>query len=125
MEDINIWFLLAGSAGIFTGIIHCYMGETRLISPVLAHPVGVLKGVVRQRILRNAFYLPGIYWAIMGVMIIAMAFSKNPPLLPLYFALSIYMSGLFANLQATRGWHIGWFLLLLDSGLLLTGILQG
>jgi hypothetical protein len=107
---------LSGVVAIFTGMGHSYLGETRLIGPVLDHPVGVLKGVVKQRILRNVFHLPAINWAIMGGMTIMLAFDKNPPHLPLYFAMAVYLSAMIANLQATRGWHIGWFLLLTDSG---------
>lgn len=114
--------MASGIMVIGTALGHSYLSETRLIRPVLAHPFGVLKGVVRQRLLRNVFHLPAMSWVIMGAMTIYFSLSPKMSNTPLYFALAIYVSALLANVQATRGWHIGWVLLLIDSGLLVMGL---
>ncbi len=121
---MNIWLLSSGLLAILGGIAHGYLGEKNILSSLLSeeNAKGVLKPKVTRNILRGVWHLPAASWAIMGLMTIYYSFSPSPPTVPILVAILVYLVGMFTNLIATKGKHIGWPLLLFISLLAAVGL---
>lgn len=59
-----------------TGVLHSYLGETRIIGPLLAlPPQGVLKSPRARGILRGAWHITSLAWLAVAVLLVLAAGS--------------------------------------------------
>jgi hypothetical protein len=97
---------------VLTAFAHSVLGERRLIGPLLARREGVLASDLARFILRFAWHLTGVAWAILALILVQLV--RDPATARLWAAAGTGVGftgvGLFDAI-ATRGRHVGWPLL--------------
>jgi hypothetical protein len=108
------WLLyLAAALLIVTGVVHSALGERRLIVPLLSRREGVLASTLARFILRFAWHLTSVTWAVLALILIQLV--HDVVAVRSWAAASTGAAftgaGLF-DLIYSRGRHAGWPLLL-------------
>lgn len=108
----SVAFTIAGALAIFTGVVHCVVGERRMIGAI-AFPSRTLLILSRGMV-----WVSGAAWAGAGVLYITIGRTgpgalANAVVLTQAVVLGI---GVYCNFVATRGRHPGWALLALSLG---------
>ena len=97
---------------VITAFAHSVLGERRLIGPVLARREGVLASDLARVVLRFAWHLTSVTWAILALILVQLA--RDPATARFWAAVGTGVAftgvGLFDAI-ATRGRHVGWPLL--------------
>jgi hypothetical protein len=97
---------------VVTAFAHSALGERRLIGPLLARREGVLSSDLARFILRFAWHLTSVTWAVLAVILVQLV--RDPATARLWAAAGTGVAftgiGLF-DAVATRGRHVGWPLL--------------
>jgi len=108
------WLLyLAAALLIVTGVVHSALGERRLIVPLLSRREGVLASNLARFILRFAWHLTSVAWAVLALILIQLV--HDVVAVRSWAAASTGAAftgaGLF-DLIYSRGRHVGWPLLM-------------
>jgi hypothetical protein len=97
---------------VITAIAHSILGEQRLLSPLLARREGILAGNFARFILRFAWHLTSVTWAVLALILVQLV--REPATARFWAAAGTGVAftgiGLF-DAVATRGRHVGWPLL--------------
>jgi hypothetical protein len=97
---------------IVTAFAHSVLGERRLIGPLLARREGVLASDLARFILRFAWHLTSVTWAVLAVILVQLV--RDPATARFWAAAGTGVAftgiGLF-DAVATRGRHVGWLFL--------------
>jgi hypothetical protein len=108
---------LSAVAMAFTGVAHSYVGEKRLIGPLLALKIDLLSGY-RANLVRFAWHFTSV---LMIVTAFVVAWPGTPvPLIKITGAMWL-IAGV-GDAIMTRGKHIGWPLLSAAGVLALVGV---
>jgi hypothetical protein len=121
---VNNYVISSAIVALATAIGHSYIGETMLYGPLFAEAEhsGVMKSQTLRRVARAVWHLPSLCWLLMAIMSLVMAQQGVIAIVPLYFAIAVYVSSAAGNFIATRGRHFGWMLLSLAAALLWIGL---
>jgi hypothetical protein len=108
------WLLYTAAALlIVTGVVHSALGERRLIVPLLSRREGVLASNLARFILRFAWHLTSVAWAVLALILIQLV--HDVAAVRSWAAASTGAvftgAGLF-DLIYSRGRHVGWPLLM-------------
>jgi hypothetical protein len=105
-------FLTAAVLLVITAFAHSVLGERRLLGPLLARREGVLASDLARFILRFAWHLTSVTWAILALILVQLV--RDPTTARFWAAAATGVAftgiGLF-DAVATRGRHVGWPLL--------------
>jgi hypothetical protein len=97
---------------VVTAFAHSVLGERRLIGPLLAHREGILASDLTRVILRFAWHLTSVTWAILALILVQLV--RDPATARFWAAAGTGVAftgiGLF-DAVSTRGRHVGWPLL--------------
>ena len=97
---------------IVTAFAHSALGERRLIGPLLARREGILASDLARFILRFAWHLTSVTWAILAPILVQLV--RDPATARFWAAAGTGVAftgiGLF-DAVSTRGRHVGWPLL--------------
>ena len=74
---MNIWFGLAAFITLLTLLVHSFLGEQRLIKPVLASEVGVMKRPLARQVTRFAWHWTSLLWLIPVFVLAQAAFDPQ------------------------------------------------
>jgi len=107
------FFLIAAAvATLATAFTHSYLGERRLIGPVVASNAGIMSHALAKQVLRFGWHLLTLLWLGQALLLIRQASAA--PVLDRSLIGGIgaihLAAGLFDAVY-TRGRHIGWPLL--------------
>jgi hypothetical protein len=94
---------------VVTAFAHSVLGERRLIGPLLARREGVLASDLARFILRFAWHLTSVTWAVLAVILVQLV--RDPATARLWAGAGTGVAftsiGLY-DAVATRGRHVGW-----------------
>lgn len=94
---------------VVTAAVHSVVGERRLIGPVLARHDGILKSPLARFILRFAWHITSVAWAVIALILLALVL--DPPAVRWWAAAGTGAAfttiGVFTAISS-RGRHIGW-----------------
>jgi hypothetical protein len=113
--------LIAGILAVFISAVHSWLGENRLIGPLLAleHREGPLARGFMRRIVRYAWHITSIAWTGMGLVLLVLAQSPLEPtgrfVTGVIGATFLVMGAM--TLIAGRGKHLAWLVFLVIAGL--------
>lgn len=97
---------------IVTAFAHSALGERRLIGPLLARREGILASDLARFILRFAWHLTSVTWAILALILVQLV--RDPATARFWAATGTGVAftgiGVF-DAVSTRGRHVGWPLL--------------
>jgi len=97
---------------IVTAFAHSVLGERRLIGPLLARREGVLASGLARVVLRFAWHLTSVTWAVLALILVQLV--REPATARHWAAAGTGVAftgvGLF-DAVASRGRHVGWPLL--------------
>jgi hypothetical protein len=113
--------LIAGVLAVFISAVHSWLGEQKLIGPLLAleHREGPLARSFMRRLVRFAWHITSVAWTGMGL---ALAMLARSPLEPTgrfmagVIGATFLVMGLM-TLIAGRGRHLAWLVFLAIAGL--------
>jgi hypothetical protein len=104
--------LLAALLLVVTAVVHSVAGERRLIGPVLARRDGVLKSPLARFVLRFAWHITSVAWAVIALILASLVL--DPAAVRWWAAAGTGAAftaiGVFTAISS-RGRHIGWPLL--------------
>ncbi len=107
------WLLnLAAVLLIVTGVAHSLLGERRLLVPLLSKQEGILASKLARFILRFAWHLTSVTWAVLALILIQLVHDAATARWWAAAATGAAFTGagLF-DLICSRGRHVGWPLL--------------
>ncbi len=99
-----IWHWLAAATMIAVAATHSFLGERRLIGPLIAGRQGVLARELARRVMRFA-------WHVTSLFMIACAATVAWPGVPapvIALVGAVWLAAGIADAAMTRGRHIGW-----------------
>ena len=100
----GVWLWLAAVTMLVTAFLHSFLGERRLISPMLDLKTGVLAVPLARQVVRFAWHLTS---ALMAACALAMLIQDTPVLLIAVIGFVWVAAGL-SDAVYTRGKHVGW-----------------
>jgi hypothetical protein len=125
---MNTPLLIAALLTFVIGAIHSWLGERRLLCPLLApdQRQGLLAKAFVRRVIRFAWHLTSIAWWGMGATVAALA--MNPPLerqgrLALWAIAATFLVTGALILITSRGRHLAWPVFLAIVALIVTTLL--
>ena len=120
--------LAAAVLTIGLGAVHSWLGEQRLIGPLLSpkNQFGILAGGFARKILRFAWHLTTLAW--WGMAAILMALARSPlgeqgRMAVLIIAATVALTGIVIFV-ASRGRHLAWPVCWLIAGLAVEPVLH-
>jgi hypothetical protein len=119
---INAGLLVAGLLAFALGVVHSWLGERRILGPLLApaRRQGILaSSAFMRQILRHAWHLTSLAWWGMGAVLAALAFSPLDPQGRIVLAclgVTFLATGIVI-LVTSRGRHLAWPVFLAIAGL--------
>lgn len=105
----NVMLIAAATLIVATMVVHSWLGERRLIGPLLANPTGVLANDLARAVLRFVWHLTSGIGLIVAVALFAAAIKPDViiPVLILTTGIVFLAAGLI-DAVTSRGRHIGW-----------------
>lgn len=98
------WLWLSAALMVFTAIVHSWLGEKRIVAPLLARRDGAMARPLARTIVRYA-------WHVTSVLMVATALAVAWPGTPsgLVAAIgAIWLALGLVSLIASRARHVGW-----------------
>jgi hypothetical protein len=74
--------LVAALLLIVTSAVHSVVGERRLLGPVLARREGILKSSLARFVLRFAWHITSVAWAVIALILLALVLDPPGPARP-------------------------------------------
>ena len=118
----NMGLLAAGILAFAIGVVHSWLGERRVLGPLLApaRRQGILaSSAFIRRVLRFAWHLTTLAWWGMGAILAALAFSPLDPqgrIVLVGIGVTFLLTGIVI-LVTSRGRHLAWPAFLAVAGL--------
>jgi hypothetical protein len=110
------WLWLSAGLMAFTALVHSWLGEKRIVMPLLAYSEGVMRHPLARVIVRYAWHVTS---ALMVASALTVAWPGTPHTLVTAVG-AIWLALGLTSLVASRGKHVGWPVL---SGAGLTAII--
>jgi hypothetical protein len=109
---VRFFLFAAAAATLVTAFTHSYFGERRLIRPLVASNAGVMSSVLAKQIVRFAWHLTSLLWAVQILLLVRGAMEPSSMDRTAIGGIGVVHlgAGLFDAVY-TRGRHIGWPLL--------------
>jgi hypothetical protein len=125
----SIPVLIAAILLFIIGTVHSWLGERRLIGPLLAtgHRQGLLKkSAFACQVLRFAWHLTTVAWWGIGAMLLVLSWAPLEPTgrLILWITAATFLVTGLATLLTSRGRHLAWPVFLAVAGLTITPMLK-
>ena len=98
------WLWLSAGLMALTALVHSWLGETRIIAPLLALNDGVMRRPLARVIVRYAWHVTS---ALMLASALAVAWPGTPSALVMAIG-AIWLALGLTSLVASRGQHVGW-----------------
>jgi hypothetical protein len=98
------WLWLSAGLMAFTALVHSWLGERRIVVPLLAYSDGVMRRPFARVIVRYAWHVTS---ALMLASALAVAWSGVPDGLIVAIG-AIWLALGLTSLAASRGRHVGW-----------------
>ena len=124
----SIPLLIAAILLFVIGTVHSWLGERKLIGPLLAP--GYRKGLLEKsefarQVLRFAWHLTTVAWWGIGAMLLVLGQAPLEPTgrLILWITAATFLVTGLATLLASRGRHLAWPVFLAVTGLTITPML--
>ena len=107
IEMNDIFLILAGCLGMIIAIVHGILGEKQVVRPIRDLPR------TAKRVASAVMFLSALYWFVGGMVLVASPFylEAGDRFVAAMIVAAMYLSGMLANIWATRGRHFGWALL--------------
>jgi hypothetical protein len=115
---MNIWLALSAVAMLLTACTHSWLGEKRLITPILAIDHPIMQRLLIRQVLRGAWHLTTIFMLICAVIVV---WPQMPDATVILIGGAWLMVGILDGIW-TRGAHIGWSMLTASGVLALLGV---
>ena len=97
---------------VVTAVAHSVLGERRLLGPLLARRDGVLASDLARFILRFAWHLTSVTWAILALILVQLVRDPGTARFWAAAATGVAFTGIgLYDAVAIRGRHVGWPLL--------------
>ncbi|KAF0106041.1 MAG: hypothetical protein FD163_1075 [Hyphomonadaceae bacterium] len=104
-----MYLIIAGVLIVFTAGLHSIFGEKRLITPLLASDLELVKHEVRRPVIRFAWHMTSLLWLILAYFLVktgASGINGNADLVVMIGILHIG-AGLYDGV-VTKWKHVGW-----------------
>ena len=104
-----MYLYIAAILIVFTALLHSIMGEKRLITPLLASDIDLVKHEVARPVIRFAWHATSFLWLIIAAFLTKMAITKsqeNDDLIMLIGIIHVVL-GLYDGI-ISKGKHVGW-----------------
>ena len=98
------WLWLSAGLMAFTALVHSWLGEKRIVMPLLAYRDGVMQRPLARVIVRYAWHVTS---ALMLACALAVVWPGAPGGLILVIG-AIWLALGLTSLVASRGKHVGW-----------------
>jgi hypothetical protein len=98
------WLWLSAGLMALTALVHSWLGEKRIVMPLLAYSDGVMQRPLARVIVRYAWHVTS---ALMLASALAVAWPGTPGGLVLAIG-AIWLALGLTSLVASRGRHVGW-----------------
>ena len=99
-----IWLWLAAATMVAVAFVHSFVGERRLIGPLLSMNNGIMAVPLARQVMRFAWHMTSVLMVLCGVVVAWAAIDKR---LIAIIGAAWLGAGLF-DAVLTRGRHIGW-----------------
>lgn len=124
----NTTLLVAAILTIAIGAVHSWLGERRLIGPLLSPELRqgpLASSPFARQVLRFAWHLTSIAWWGIGAILAVLAFSPLDPQSRLMVAVigATFLASGIVTLVASRSRHLAWPVFLAIAGLSLAPLL--
>lgn len=115
----NFLLTAASLLSVATALVHSYLGEKRLITPLVRSNLGVMKHGLAKKVIRFAWHWTSAIWVLIALYLWLSALGQiaHQTLLSMV-GLFHLVAGIFDGVY-TRGRHIGWPLITLIGVLIL------
>ena len=122
----SVFLSLAAGAMIITALAHSILGEMRLIQPILASDIALMRRPLARRVVRYAWHLTSVLWFVLTYFLLRPVWNGAP--LDREFILVVGAAHLLVGVFdaiATRGQHVGWPLLTATGVFALAAVASG
>lgn len=108
----QVWLVAAAVATLATAFAHSYLGERRLIGPLVRSLHGVMAVPLGRQVLRGAWHLTSLLWVAQALLLLREATHPNSIDRALVGGIGwLYIAVGVFDAYLTRGKHLGWSLL--------------
>ena len=108
----EVLLIAAAAATALTAVAHSYLGERRLIAPLLGLRHGVLALPLARQVIRFAWHLTAALWAVQELVLLRAAFVPGAFDRIVIGGIGVvHLTAGLGDAIVTRGKHIGWPLL--------------
>lgn len=121
MEFLNPTFMLlmASALAAMTAMVHSILGEKRLIGPLLASDIPLMRSPLARQITRFAWHWTTLLWLSVAAVLAFAAYGDiDAPWLIFGIGAAHFVAGVADGIY-TRGQHVGWPLITIIGGLVL------
>lgn len=98
------WLWISAGLMALTALVHSWLGEKRIVAPILVYHDGVMQRPLARTIVRYAWHVTS---ALMIATALAVAWPGTPSGLVLAIG-AIWLTLGMTSLVASRGKHVGW-----------------
>ncbi len=121
---MNLFLLIAAVLLVITAFIHSFVGERKLITPLLSQVSNTVleKDSLNRPVLRVAWHLTTIAWLGLAIVILDYANLPRPPQLAVYAMAGTFILTGFLIGVSTRGKHPAWIVFGIIAILLWIGL---
>jgi hypothetical protein len=112
-----IWLWLSAACMVATALVHGYLGERRLVGPLMMLDQGIMGVDLARRVFRLAWHALTL---LMLVSAVSVVWPDTPRALIMLIGAAWLATGLFDAVY-TRGRHIGWPFLTASGAFALLG----
>lgn len=113
------WLWASAIMMVLTALVHSWLGERRLIGPIIASDHGVMQRDLARKVLRFAWHFTSVLMLVNAAVV---AWPGTPRGLIQITGIAWLGVGLFDAIYS-RGQHVGWPALTLSGALALIGTL--
>ena len=99
-----MWLYLAAVTMVATALLHSFLGEQRLIRPLLAINTPLLQSTLARQVLRYAWHFTSVLMILSAVVIV---WSGVPSGVIIVVGITWLVTGI-ADAVLTSGRHLGW-----------------
>lgn len=122
----GVFLCLAAASMVVTALAHSFVGEARLIQPILRSDIALMKNPLARQVTRFAWHVTSVLWFVLAYFLLRPVWTGAP--LDREFVLVVGIAhlgiGLF-DAVLTRGKHIGWPMLTAAGAFALAALAGG
>jgi len=111
------WLWLSAATMALTALAHSFVGEKRLIGPILALDRGIIAHPLARQVLRFAWHLTSALMLVTAVLVVR---PRSEPVL-IFVTGAVWLAAGLIDAIYTRGRHFGWPTLTLAGAFAMVG----